>query len=1017
LGADVMKGKVKNRELRQVIDYLNGLSKTFDMLQFLEGTSLSCAAIALIPVSGFVIASTAVTFMGMQLSKQVKNIFDYFSDLKNYEDKVIEQGQKFRYADMVLARLAMKKSFEMLQLEDKFAFNWNVNRELREDGEKLAEAMDLKREERILQMFKNSNGFDHIEYWKLIADDVEALYKHRGILSEEGIDEFKVCLMGYAEQVYIGFLSEMGEQVPEFKNWRSETIGAEVFQGNRGIQVLLELAEKQGFDFVEVKDAFEKLLTKLESMELKMSQSLHTGSEVPMQLTDNPPVTSGFIGREKELGRIRKSLRENHTATIVNGIGGIGKTEVAKEYYWNEKNNGEYYEHYGWLNYDGSLASAFIDQLKLGLVFDKTEDMEQRFSKVRSIIDKIESNVLLVIDNYDVDLTVEEIIKEINVIRSFNKNVDILLTSRVEIKSLKKIPLGFFNEEELLDLFEQHYGELDDVENVKEIIRLAGNHTLTVELIAKVGCQSFESTEAILSALIGEGFNLDDVFNCTVDTEWHDETPKKMYEHLLKVFDISGLSEDECDVLMNLSVLPTITDPKFVMKWLDLKGADLIHSLRNKGWVYFDKNDKSNGRVVVMHPVFQDTIRHRFEPDVGKCDDLIQSIIDEMKAVGISRNHEKRYLVKYLGSIIKKLDDGGSRISYLCNELALIYKDLGDYPKALEFQERSLEIRGKIYEPGHSDIGTSCNNMAVIYQALGDYTNALEYQERSLEIRENAYEPDHPVIATSSNNMAVIYKALGDYPKALEYQERSLEIRENAYEPDHPDIATSCNNMSTIYQALGDYPKALEYQERSLEIRENAYEPDHPDIATSCNNMAVIYKALGDYPKALEYQERSLEIMENICGPYHPDIATSSNNMAVIYKALGDYPKALEFHERSLEIMEKIYEPDHPYIAISCNNMSLIYQVLGNYPKALEFHERSLEIMEKIYETDHPYIATSCNNISGIYIYMEEYNNALSNIERAIEIREKRLPANHPDTKSSYEIRNFINKKLAEEKK
>lgn len=52
---------------------------------------------------------------------------------------------------------------------------------------------------------------------------------------------------------------------------------------------------------------------------------------------------------------------------------------------------------------------------------------------------------------------------------------------------------------------------------------------------------------------------------------------------------------------------------------------------------------------------------------------------------------------------------------------------MGNYPKALEFYEKSLKIRVKLLGEKHLNTATSYNNMGSVYQNMNKYTEALEY--------------------------------------------------------------------------------------------------------------------------------------------------------------------------------------------------------------------------------------------------------------------------------------------------
>lgn len=67
-----------------------------------------------------------------------------------------------------------------------------------------------------------------------------------------------------------------------------------------------------------------------------------------------------------------------------------------------------------------------------------------------------------------------------------------------------------------------------------------------------------------------------------------------------------------------------------------------------------------------------------------------------------------------------------------------------------------------------------------MYYNTVDFSNALQYSEKSLEIREKTSPSNHLAFAISYNNIDLVYHRTRCYSKAFEYCEKDLEITEIA---------------------------------------------------------------------------------------------------------------------------------------------------------------------------------------------------------------------------------------------
>ncbi|MBO5839003.1 MAG: tetratricopeptide repeat protein [Bacteroidales bacterium] len=337
------------------------------------------------------------------------------------------------------------------------------------------------------------------------------------------------------------------------------------------------------------------------------------------------------------------------------------------------------------------------------------------------------------------------------------------------------------------------------------------------------------------------------------------------------------------------------------------------------------------------------------------------------------------------------------------NNIGIVYANLGEYGKALEYYFKALEITKDVLGEKHTDTANSYNNIGVVYANLGEYDKALEFFNKALEIQKDVLGENHPDTAVSYNNIGSVYANLGEYDKALEYLNKALEIRKEVLGENHTDTANSYNNIGSVYANLGEYDKALEYHNKALEIRKEVLGENHPDTANSCNNIGSAYVNLGDYDKALEYYIKALEIFKEVLGENHPNTAMSYIGIGIVYDDLGDYNKALESHNKALEITKEVLGEKHPDTAMSYINIGAVYANLGDYDKALEYFIKALEIQKEVLGEKHPDTAMSYNNIGVVYKNLGDYDKALELYNKALEIRKEVLGESHPYTQTAIE--------------
>jgi tetratricopeptide (TPR) repeat protein len=72
---------------------------------------------------------------------------------------------------------------------------------------------------------------------------------------------------------------------------------------------------------------------------------------------------------------------------------------------------------------------------------------------------------------------------------------------------------------------------------------------------------------------------------------------------------------------------------------------------------------------------------------------------------------------------------------------------------------------------------------------LGDQNKELEFCQKSLAIRIKLFGENHDHVAKSYINIGFTYRKLGDYKKSLEFCQKSLAIRIKLFGENHADVA------------------------------------------------------------------------------------------------------------------------------------------------------------------------------------------------------------------------------------
>ena len=772
--------------------------------------------------------------------------------------------------------------------------------------------------------------------------------------------------------------------------------------------------------------------------------------------------SSYYISRKDKLSEIRQHLENYHIAYLY-GIGGIGKSETAREYA--EEYRGSY------TTIQLSVYSGDLKSLIAGLKFSSDDnyfekDINIRYETKLSLLSKAMINnerTLLIIDNYNVEPDSDEYKRNVEVMKDLKKlHIHILFTTRTSPNDDKtKIDIEELSKEELRHMFfainPKDKDKEERIAQVDELIETAYRHTLTVDLVAhqtaKIEGYGKKTLSDYIKVLkesgINSGINVA-VYNNKDDNEKSDI----IFEHIRALFNLTALSEKEKYIMVNACLLPLsgMSVAEFE-SFIDLENYpnsesndgwsedSTISNLVKSGWI-----KRIDGEVpkITLHPIVSEVTVNELKPEIteDKCKNFFDSVselidkndlktLEAYKDIFISSadallKNEDEISVGYVSDIASLLDDlayypeslyyymkvlkirkkvlpeNHPDIATSYNDMGLAYGALGEYKKELECCLKALAIQEKVLPENYPDIATLYNNVGYAYGKLEDHKKQLEYYLKALAIREKVLPENHPDIVASYNNVGYAYGELADHKKELNYYLKVLAIQEKVLPENHPDIAASYNDVGSVCSELGDHKKELDYYLKALAIREKVLPENHPDIAASYNNIGCAYGELGEHKNELEYCLKALAIQEKVLPENHPDIATSYDNVGYAYGELGEHKKELEYKLKALAIREKVLPENHPDIAASYNNIGCSFGELGNHKKQLEYYLKALAIQEKVLPENHPNIAASYNNIGCSYGELGNHKKQLEYYLKAVAIQEKVLPENHPGIAASY---------------
>lgn len=223
--------------------------------------------------------------------------------------------------------------------------------------------------------------------------------------------------------------------------------------------------------------------------------------------------------------------------------------------------------------------------------------------------------------------------------------------------------------------------------------------------------------------------------------------------------------------------------------------------------------------------------------------------------------------------------------------------------------------------PDHLGTLTIRDYLARWQGAAGDAAGSATAYRQLVADCTRVLGPDHPRTFSARSGVAHSLGETGDPAGAAAAFRVLLADQLRVLGPDHRYVLRSRNNVAHFQGMAGDAAGAAAAFQELLADQLRVLGPDFPQTLRSRNNLAHFRGEAGDLAGATAAFEELLTDQARILGPDHPNTLTTRGHLARLRQKTGDVAGATAAFEELLADQLRVLGPDHPATVLTSRQL------------------------------------------------------------------------------------------------
>jgi MinD-like ATPase involved in chromosome partitioning or flagellar assembly len=730
----------------------------------------------------------------------------------------------------------------------------------------------------------------------------------------------------------------------------------------------------------------------------------------PARVWRAPSRNAAFTGRDAILEELRERLTASTAVTgpaVLQGIGGVGKTQIAMEYLHRFAAD---YDIVWWISADqpGLVPTALAD-LAGALELPVAGSVEQQVAAVLEALrlGRPSPRWAIVFDNTE----------DPEQLRPYmpSGGGDVIVTTRGGEWSRQAwtIDINVFIREESVELLSRRVPGIDPVD-ADAIAEKLGDLPLAVEQAAAWLAATAMSAHSYLDIL---DEHLPRILDSAPTPDYPHPAAQiwRMSQQRLRESNPAAAHLVELCAFFAAEPIPTslLSSPGMVDALAredpSLRDPLLYGSLVREITRYGLARQDSFVQALRMHRLVQNVIRNDLTPEVagerqrqvhailaaerrGDPDDsaswpAYQRMLPHLEPTGALESDDRdvhQLVIDMVRSLRSRGDLASSRdlaarvlktwqarygdddrsVLRIRSEQANTQRSLGAHQRALDIDTDVSERMARVFGERHPYTLMARRGMGGGLRGLGRYREARDLDEQTLVDLQATMGGDHSETLKGAHNLAVSRRLVGDFIGALATSENVLESRRRINGPRHYYTVWAGISYGRALRDVGELVRSRETLETVVADAKGGLGDRHEFTLLAMKSLAATQRRLGLIEEAKGMSEEVRYAFERMVGAGHPYTLAAALESACALSASGDHAAAESLAEDVLDRYRRSMGATNPFTLAAANDLAIFRIRDGRHAEVRPLIEETAARFAEELGTEHPYTLLCQGNLA-----------------------------------------------------